>query len=287
MEILKKYNINIDFKNVHSHLLEITGKLPVLRQHDIYAQCLSLIDLTTLNATDTEEKVRAMTAKVNNFSKTYPRYRNVAAICIYPTMVNAVKTSLKIPAVNIASVAAGFPSSQTYTAVKREECRMAVEQGADEIDIVISLSKFLAGELNEMADEIRQLKEAIGKAHLKVILETGVLSPEQIAVASLLSMEAGADFIKTSTGKLEPAATPEAAWVMTQCIKAFYEKTGKKVGFKPAGGIVSSDDALVYYAIVSHVLGSEWLHSSLFRFGASRLANNLLSSMENKSVVYF
>ena len=190
--------------------------------------------------------------------------------------------------VKIAVVGGVFPNSQSFVEVKAMECKMAADAGADEIDIVLSLNYFLGKEYNKAADEISQIKRAIGGAHLKVILETGALKEDELIYnASMLAMKAGADFIKTSTGKLEPAATPQAAIVMCKAIKEFHKSTGKKVGFKPAGGIVTPSDAIKYYAIVDTILGSEWLNSNLFRLGASRLANNLLSQMESKEINYF
>jgi len=264
-------------------------QLPVDVHHtpEVLTQCLSFIDLTSLNATDTAAKIAAMVEKVNDFPRHFPELPNVAAVCVYPNLVPVVKQRLQESKVQIAAVGAGFPSSQTFIEVKCGECRRTVEVGADEIDIVISLSAFLANDYNTMQDEIRQIKQAIGKAHLKVILETGALSTEQIAAASKLSIEAGADFIKTSTGKMEPAATPEAAWIMTQAIKAHFDKTGEKIGFKPAGGIITAQDAVIYYTIVKTVLGNDWLTPKLFRLGASRLANNLLTEITGKTVSYF
>lgn len=250
--------------------------------------CLSCMDLTTLSTTDTREKIVSFTGKVNGFGSSFPDYAPPAAICVYPKWGGLVKDILKVPGVKVAVVAGGFPNSQTFLDVKLMECRMALEQGADEIDIVLPLNLFLAGEREAAADEIRQIKELVGERHLKVILETGALgSAEKIAEASFLAMDAGADFIKTSTGKQEPAATPEAAEVMCRCIKEYYGRTGRKVGFKPAGGISSAKDALCYLDIVESILGEEWLNPGLFRIGASRLANSILSELEQQKTVYF
>jgi deoxyribose-phosphate aldolase len=255
-------------------------KLSTINASAAWAQCLSFIDLTSLNATDTPAQITTMTEKVNQFPATFPNFPHVAAICVYPALVPTVKRSLQLPGVQIAAVGAGFPASQTFIEVKCDECKRAVDAGAHEIDIVISLGAFLAGDHNRVQEEIRKIKVVIGHAHLKVILETGALTPEQIHTASQIAIEAGADFIKTSTGKMEPAATPEAAWIMAHVIKTHYAKTGKKIGLKPAGGIVTANDALIYYAIVKDVLGSAWLTPSLFRLGASRLANNLLPNCQ-------
>lgn len=249
---------------------------------------LSLIDLTTLNSTDTVEHVKRFTQKVNDFSIHFEGLENVAAICVYPNMVATVEDTLQLPEVNIASVSGGFPSSMTFTKVKVEETKLALKAGADEIDIVLALSHFLADDFVAAHDDIFAIKSSMGDAHLKVILETGALkTPENIWKASLLAINAGADFIKTSTGKMEPAATPMAAFIMCSAIAWHFEETGEKIGFKPAGGIVTSDDALIYLAIVKEILGDEWLNPQLFRIGASRLANNLLTDIYGKEVKYF
>jgi deoxyribose-phosphate aldolase len=261
--------------------------LAALDKPAAWAQCLGFIDLTSLNATDTPAKIGDMTERVNRFPAAFPRVPHVAAICVYPALVSTVKRQLQLPNVHIAAVGAGFPASQTFIEVKCDECKRSVDAGAHEIDIVISLGAFLAGDHSRVQEEIGKIKAAIGHAHLKVILETGALRPEQIHTASQIAIEAGADFIKTSTGKMEPAATPEAAWVMAHVIKAHYLKTGKKIGLKPAGGIVTADEALIYYAIVKEVLGDEWLTPSLFRLGASRLANNLLTELSHTPIKYF
>jgi deoxyribose-phosphate aldolase len=287
MDYLEKYGWAMTEADSAKALAEINNELPALRTQEIWKRCFGAIDLTTLNATDTVEKVRKLAEQVNNFSTHFAGVPNVAAICVYPALAPVVRKTLNVPSVQIAAVGAGFPASQTFIKVKCEECRAAVEQGATEIDIVISLGTFLSSDYATVAAEIMQIKAALGKAHLKVILETGALTAGQIAVAAFIAMEAGADFIKTSTGKMEPAATPAAAWIMTNCIRKFYEKTGRKVGFKPAGGIVSPDDALTYYAIVKKVLGEEWLAPSLFRLGASRAANNLLHRITASENNYF
>lgn len=253
-----------------------------------YELALSCIDLTTLNSTDNQVQGEQFATKVSALNRTFPALPNVAAICVYPTLVETVKNNLMFPGVKLAAVSAGFPSSQTFLEVKVLETQMAVAKGADEIDIVLNLGNFMAEDYPAILQEISVLKKACGKAHLKVILETGALkSYAKIWKASHLAMQAGADFIKTSTGKSEPAATPEAAWVMCKAIKNYYEKTNKKVGFKAAGGIVETTDALKYIAIVKEVLGEEWLNNKLLRIGASRLANNLLTSIKGERVAYF
>jgi len=251
-------------------------------------QIFGFIDLTSLNTEDTKAHIKGMADKVNQFRQTFPEMPNVAAICVYPSMVQTVKESLKADGVHIASVGAGFPSSQTFLHVKLAECKAAVEAGADEVDIVISLGTFFSEAYEEVKHEIAAIKEAMGDKHLKVILEAGSLATfDSIYKASMLAMEAGADFIKTSTGKQQPAATIEAAFIMCTAIKEFHEKTGKKVGFKPAGGISQPEDGLAYYAIVREILGEEWLTPEYFRIGASRLANNLLSAIYNKNIAHF
>jgi deoxyribose-phosphate aldolase len=249
---------------------------------------LSLIDLTTLNATDTVESVTKFTQKVNDFPSLFEGLENVAAICVYPNMVETVDDTLQLPEVNIAAVAGGFPSSMTFTKVKVEETKLALKAGADEIDIVLSLSAFLADDFQAAHNDIFAIKAAMGDAHLKVILETGALkTPENIWKASLLAINAGADFIKTSTGKMEPAATPMAAYIMCLAIAFHFEETGEKIGFKAAGGISTPDEAMIYVSIVKEILGEEWLNPQLFRIGASRLANNLLTDITGKEVKYF
>jgi deoxyribose-phosphate aldolase len=246
------------------------------------------IDLTTLKCTDSDESVMKFTKKVNEFEDKYPDLKNVAAICVYPNFAEVVNDTLEADHVNIACVSAGFPSSQTFMEVKVAETAMALHTGADEIDIVIPVGKFLAGDYEGMCDEIEELKATCGEHHLKVILETGALeTANNIKKASILSMYSGADFIKTSTGKEKVSATPEAAYVMCNAIKEYYQVSGRKVGFKPAGGINTVKDALVYYTIVKEVLGEEWLTNELFRLGTSRLANLLLSDILGEETKFF
>lgn len=246
------------------------------------------IDLTTLKCTDNEDSVLKFTEKVNEFEDKYPDINNVAAICVYPNFAKIVSQSLEVESVGIACVSGGFPSSQTFQEIKVAETAMAIHDGATEIDIVLSVGKFLSGDYEGMCDEIEELKSVCGEKHLKVILETGALkTAENIKKASILSIYSGADFIKTSTGKESPAATPEAAYVMCSTIKEYYAKTGNKIGFKPAGGINTVHDALVYYTIVKELLGEEWLTNELFRLGTSRLANLLLSEIVGEETRFF
>ena len=246
------------------------------------------IDLTTLKCTDSEESVMKFTERVNAFDDEHPDLKNVAAICVYPNMAEIVHDTLEADRVKIACVSGGFPSSQTFTEVKIAETAMALHAGADEIDIVISVGKFLSGDYEGMCDEIQELKDVCGDKHLKVILETGALgAAANIKKASILAMYSGADFIKTSTGKEKPAATPEAAYVMCQAIKEYFLETGRKIGFKPAGGINPVEDAINYYTIVKELLGKEWLTNELFRIGTSRLANLLLSDILGEETKFF
>ena len=246
------------------------------------------IDLTTLKCTDNETSVMKFTEKVNDFDDKYPDLKNVAAICVYPNMAEIVNDTLEADRVKIACVSGGFPSSQTFMEVKVAETAMALHAGADEIDIVIPVGKFLCGDYEGMCDEIQELKDVCGDKHMKVILETGVLgSASNIKKAAILAMYSGADFIKTSTGKEQSIATPEAAYVMCEAIKEYYLETERKVGFKPAGGLNTVHDALVYYTIVKEVLGKEWLNNELFRLGTSRLANKLLSDILGEDTKFF
>ncbi|MBP1639277.1 MAG: deoxyribose-phosphate aldolase [Bacteroidetes bacterium] len=254
---------------------------------EVYKLCFNCIDLTSLGTTDGPATIEAMVKKVNVFPAKYPDVPSVAAICVYPVLANVVKDKLQLP-LGIAAVSAGFPTSQTFLEVKVAETAMAVSDGASEIDVVISVGKFLEEDFEMVYEELAEIKSACHGAHLKVILETGALvSAENIKKASVIAMVAGADFIKTSTGKMSPAATVEAAYVMCTAIKEFYQKTGEKVGFKPAGGIVTTEDAVNYYTIVKEILGEEWLNNKLFRIGASRLANSLLTDISGQTVAYF
>lgn len=249
---------------------------------------LSVIDLTSLNTTDNKSQIIHFTGKVNSFSGRYSNIPNVAAICVFPNLVHVVKEKLSARNVRIASVAGSFPTSQTFRSLKVQECKMAVEAGADEIDIVISVGAFVNNDFAAVADEIREIKEAINGRTLKVIVESGILgSYEDIFKASMIAMDAGADFIKTSTGKTPVSATPESAYVMCQAISDFYSETGIKVGFKAAGGIVTTRDAINYYNIVGQSLGEGWLTSELFRIGASRLANNILTDISGTCIQHF
>jgi deoxyribose-phosphate aldolase len=249
---------------------------------------LNMIDLTSLNTADNRSQIIRFTGNVNSFSGRFSNIPNVAAICVFPNLVAVVKEKLTARNVKIASVAGAFPTSQTFRSIKVTECKMAVEAGADEIDIVIPVGAFLGNDFATVADEIREIKGAIGSKQLKVIIESGILGdPDHIFRASMIAMDAGADFIKTSTGKTPISATPEAAFVMCRAILDFYSETGIKVGFKAAGGIVTPADAICYYNIVKYCLGEEWLNNSLFRIGASKLANNILSEISGCPSYHF
>ena len=286
---LAKYNTNLNDAEVQARVAElIETKAAGNNTEEVKKFLFNCIDLTTLSSSDSDESVMHFTEKVNQFDDEFLDLKNVAAICVYPNFAPIVKDTLEVDGVNIACVSGGFPSSQTFIEVKIAETAMAISQGANEIDIVISVGKFLSGAYEEMCDEIEELKAVCKDNHLKVILETGALkSASNIKKASILAMYSGADFIKTSTGKQQPAATPEAAYVMCEAIKEYYQKTGRKVGFKPAGGINTVNDAVVYYTIVKEVLGEEWLSNEWFRLGTSRLANLLLSEIKGEELKFF
>ncbi len=240
------------------------------------------IDLTSLNTEDSADSIREFVDKVNDLSTHFKSVPQVAAMCVYPVFAPVLNGALKAKGVNIAVVSAGFPSSQTFSDVKKLETQRAIDFGANEVDIVISVGEFQEGNYEFVGEEISMIKAVMKDAHLKVILETGALKEmDEIWLASVLSMETGADFIKTSTGKQQPAATFEAAYVMLNAIKKHHKESGKMIGFKPAGGISTAEDALVYYQLVKDILGEEWLNNKYFRIGASRLANNLLTKIQN------
>lgn len=288
-EALRKYNTELNDDEIAAKTAKLIEKhLEENSTLEVKKFLFNCIDLTTLKCTDSEPSVMKFTEKINEFVDRYPDLKNVAAICVYPNMAEIVNDTLEADDVKIACVSGGFPSSQTFIEVKVAETAMALHAGADEIDIVISVGKFLTGDYEGMCDEIEELKEVCGDKHLKVILETGALkTASNIKKASILSMYCGADFIKTSTGKESPAATPEAAYVMCQAIKEYFLETGRKVGFKPAGGINSVHDALVYYTIVKELLGEEWLTNERFRLGTSRMANLLLSEIVGSETKFF
>lgn len=295
MDFFSKYGYVLDPENMNRNLGIIASNLEASASEQVYKDCFSMMDLTTLKTDDTPASVTKLVNKVNSFHESYPEWPLPASLCVYSNFAATVKEARKCD-VNITVVSACFPSSQSFLEVKLRECEMAVEQGADEVDIVLALNSFLAGDHEAAANEIREVRRVIDavaakqgrNVHLKVILETGLLkTSENIANASFLAMEAGADFIKTSTGKVDVNATPAAAYVMCECIAKYHAATGKKIGFKPAGGISTAADALCYYRIVDTVLGKDWLNKELFRFGVSRVANSILSAVEEKSVNFF
>jgi deoxyribose-phosphate aldolase len=259
---------------------KVSSSLTGVPDKHLLMSLLNLIDLTSLNTADNKSHIIHLTGKVNSFSGRFSNIPNVAGICVFPNFVTVVKEKLTARNVKIVSVAGAFPTSQTFRSIKVTESKMAVEAGADEIDMVIPVGAFLGNDFASVADEIREIKGAIGAKQLKVIVESGLLGDfENIFIASMIAMDAGADFIKTSSGKTTVSATPEAAFVMCRAISDFYSETGIKVGFKAAGGIVTPADANAYYHIVKHCLGEEWLNNSLFRIGASKLANNILTEI--------
>ena len=290
MNYLEKYGYTPE--NIDSKVLAVKENLSKWSNGSVYCAALGMIDLTSLTVTDTPSKIASMVEKVNNFHSVYPSLPLPASICVYPNFAGVINKTRSSKDIHITVVGGCFPASQSFLDVKILECVNAVKDGADEVDIVLALNAFLEVNYEGAAREISEIGAAIRKVnpevHLKVILETGSLkSYENIATASFLAMEAGADFIKTSTGKTEPAATPEAAYIMCECIAAFKAKTGRSIGFKPAGGIASAADAALYYGIVDTVLGEKWLNNKMFRFGASRMANNLISALEGKEVKYY
>ena len=288
-EALSKYNTDISDAEVSEAVKKIIAeKVPQNDNPDTKKFLFGSIELTTLKTTDSDESVLAFTERVNDFDATYPNLPHVATICVYPCFAKVVNESLEVDGVEIACVSGSFPSSQALIEVKVAETALAVKDGATEIDIVMPVGKFLSGDYEGVCDDISELKQTCGDAAMKVILETGCLkTASNIKKASILAMYAGADYIKTSTGKEKISATPEAAYVMCQAIKEYYDETGIQIGFKPAGGINTPMDALIYYTIVTEVLGEKWLTNKWFRLGTSRLANMLLSEIEGREVKFF
>ena len=286
---LSLYDCNISDEEVR----EAVKKIRAERVHEndtpeVKKFLMGSVELTTLKTTDSEESVLAFTEKVNQFDETYPDIPHVATICVYPCFAKTVSETLEVDGVEIACVSGSFPSSQTFPEIKIAETALAIKDGATEIDMVLPVGKFLSGNYEDVADEIAEMKAVCGDHKMKVILETGCLkTASNIKKAAILAMYGGADYIKTSTGKLEPAATPEAAYVMCQAIKEYFTKTGIQIGFKPAGGLNSVMDALIYYTIVKDVLGERWLTNQWFRMGTSRLANLLLSEIVGEETKFF
>ncbi len=288
-EALSKYSTDISDAEVKEAVKKIIAeKVPENDNLAVKRFLMGSIELTTLKTTDSEESVLAFTEKVNAFEDQYPTLPHVATICVYPCFAKVVSQTLEVEGVEVACVSGSFPSSQALIEVKVAETALAIKDGATEIDIVMPVGKFLSGDYEGLCDDINELKAMCGEHDMKVILETGCLkTASNIKKASILAMYAGADYIKTSTGKLEPAATPEAAYVMCQAIKEYYDETGIQIGFKPAGGLNSVMDALIYYTIVKEVLGEKWLTNKWFRLGTSRLANLLLSEVVGEETKFF
>lgn len=288
-KILSQYDLDLDDSKVKKqveYLLE--ERLQENNTKEVKQFLLNSVELTTLQTTDSEDSVLKFVEKVNKFDDVYPELGHVATVCVYPNFARICAETLENEEIEIACVSGCFPSSQSFIEVKIAETALAIKDGATEIDIVIPVGKFLTGDYEGMCDEIAEIKTVCGEKKLKTILETGCLkTASNIKKASLLAMYAGADYIKTSTGKLEPAATPEAAFVMCQAIKEYYDKTGIQIGFKPAGGMKTVEDALTYYTIVKEVLGEKWLTNQWLRLGTSSLANKLLSDIEGKNVKFF
>lgn len=288
-QALKLYNTSIDDADVAAKVAEIIEKnVPENDTLDVKKFLMGSIELTTLKTTDSEESVLRFTERVNAFDNEYPDLPHVATICVYPCFASIVSQSLEVEGVEVACVSGSFPSSQALIEVKVAETALAIKDGATEIDIVMSVGKFLSEDYESICDEISELKAICGEHKMKVILETSLLgSASNIKKASILAMYSGADYIKTSTGKEKSVATPESAYVMCEAIKEYYDKTGIQIGFKPAGGLNTVHDALVYYTIVKEVLGEKWLTNQWFRLGTSRLANLLLSEIVGEETKFF
>lgn len=287
--LLNQYGPAADIVAVENVIAQAKEKVSMNCNADVYKLCYSTIDLTSLTETDSLRSIKAFVDKAVRFETLFPTIPNVATICVFPSFVDVVGIGVDGTNVGVTSVAGGFPASQTFLEVKMLEIAMAVENGADEIDVVINVGEMLDGDYDRLANDIEIMRREAGEETLfKVIIESGALrEPELIRRASLLAMFAGADFVKTSTGKIPVSATPEAAVIMCTAIKDYHEKTGRKVGFKAAGGVRTAEDAALYYTIIELILGREWLNPSLFRIGASSLANNLLSAIEGEDIKYF
>ena len=288
-EVLDKYNVDIDDATVQEEVKRIIAeKVPENDTLEVKKFLMGSVELTSLNTQDSDKSIMAFTEKVNQFDEAYPTLPHVATICVYPCFASVVSNTLEVDGVEIACVSGSFPSSQALIEVKVAETALAVKDGATEIDIVMPVGKFLCGDYEGVCDDITEMKNACGDKAMKVILETGLLkTAKNIKIASILSMYSGGDYIKTSTGKLSPAATPEAAYVMCKAIKEYYDETGIQIGFKPAGGLNTVTDALIYYTIVKEILGEKWLTNKWFRLGTSRLANLLLSEVTGEEVKFF
>lgn len=296
-ETMSKYEQMFQLYDLHLHdelVQEATKKILQEKKKtndtdEVKKFLFSTIELTSLRVTDNEDSILKLTEKVNKFTDANPNFPHLAGICVYPRFASIVSNSLEADGIEITCVCGGFPSSQTFPEIKTVETALALKDGATEIDTVLPVGFFLIGDYEEVSDEINEIKETCGdETTLKVILETGALqTAENIKKAALIAMYCGADFIKTSTGKIEPGASPAAVYIMCQAIKEYHDKTGRKVGIKVAGGIHSTEDALNYYTIIKEILGEEWLSPNWFRIGASNLANKLLSDIKKTSINAF
>lgn len=288
-KVLSQYDTDLDDDKVKKQVEIILNKhLKENNTKEVKMFLLNSVELTSLKTTDSEDTILRFVEKVNKFDDVYPELGHVATVCVYPNFAKICHDTLENEDVEIACVSGCFPSAQSFMEVKVAETALAISEGATEIDIVMPVGKFLAGDYEGMCDEIEEIKNVCGEKPLKVILETGCLkTASNIKRASILAMYAGADYIKTSTGKLNPAATPEAALVMCKAIKEYYDATGIQIGFKPAGGLKTVEDAITYYTIVKEVLGEKWLTNKWFRLGTSSLANKLLSDITGEEVKFF
>src|SRR6056297_1425818 len=286
--LIDKYSIDL-VDNVEQIVKRIANDSHRFYSKENLKFLFNILDLTSLNTEDNVKNINDLFQKVLHLRDHYTDAPEVAAVCVYPPFVKMAREYFEDTRVQIASVGGNFPSSQTFLNIKKAECKEIVNYGANEVDVVLPVGDFLAGKYESVYHEIKEIKEAIENKKLKVILETGLInSYENIQLAALISMKAGADFLKTSTGKMKPAATYDAVYIMCKTIRSFYEKTGKTIGIKPAGGIGTVEDALGFYSIVREVLGDQWLSSSLFRIGASRLANDILRKLyDNEEIAYF
>ena len=289
LSVLKQYNCNLNDEEIAAEAKKLLDeKVAENETMEVKKFLFGSVELTSLHTEDTEESILKMIEKVNKFSKDYPDLPHVATVCTYPNFAGLISQSLEVDGVEIAVVSGNFPSSQTFIEVKVAETALAIKDGATEVDIVMPVGKFFSEDYEGLCSDIQELKETCGEHKMKCILETGCLKNcSNIMKASILAMYSGSDYIKTSTGKEKVSATPEAAYVMCQAIKAYYEKTGIQIGFKPAGGINTVHDAIVYYTIVKEVLGEKWLTNQWFRLGTSRLTNLLLSEILGKEIKYF
>lgn len=284
----KLLKLNLSSEEIHNGIAKASMPVQGLRREDVLKSLFSFMDHTSLNTTDYTDQIKLFAAKAASFRKSFPEMPDMAAICVFPNFVQTAREGLKKSGIKLAVVSASFPTSQTFLEVKVTETEIAVRNGADEVDIVIPVGPFMNKDYESVIEEITTLRQVVGESTLKVILETGLLKESDLIYrASVIAMDSGADFIKTSTGKCAVSATPEAAWIMCRAILDYYNETGIMVGFKAAGGIATPEEAMVYYNIVNNVLGEKWLCPERFRIGASRLANNILKELYPEKPLYF